>query len=209
MIAETQSIDASIESKPAKSVRIVRGSGKILSQAFVMTMLLNPTTLRRVYDNELAVSSDTDVLTLPELLDAVSTAAWEEIGFNASKGGQVKEASFAKSKAFSVRHPAISSLRRNLQREHLQRLIDLSLQKGSSSSTRSIALLARMTLEGLGKSIDACLEDDLDAYTRAHLTDSRARITKALDASYTYGAPPAVGAGSVIFFGKPGASEPR
>jgi hypothetical protein len=156
-------------------------------QASVLTRLLSPTTLRRVYDGELAVAPDQDVLTLPELLDSVSAAAWREIGFGGS-GGKVREASFAKAKAkaFTVRTPAISSLRRNLQREHLDRMIDLSLQRGSSSSTRSIALLARMTLETLGKSIENCLDEDLDAYTRAHLADARARISKALDASYTY-----------------------
>jgi hypothetical protein len=88
-----------------------------------------------------------------------------------------------------VRAPAISSLRRNLQHEHLQRMIDLSLQKGTSASTRSIALLARATLESLGKAIDGCLGDELDAYTRSHLSDARARIEKALDASYTYTSP--------------------
>ncbi len=171
-------------------------------QSVVMTLLMNPTTLRRVYDTELAVSADTDVVTLPELLDAISAAAWEEIGFNGSRSAQPREASFAKSKAFSVRDPAISSLRRNLQREHLQRLIDLSLQKGSSSSTRSIALLARMTLESLGRSIDACLQDDLDAYTQAHLSDARVRIGKALDASYSYNAAAPTSLPPVIFFGR-------
>ena len=155
-------------------------------QATVLTRLLNPTTLRRVYDGELATLPDQDVLTLPELLDAVSSAAWEEIGFGGN-GGKAREASFAKTaKPFTVRQPAISSLRRNLQREHLQRMIDLALQKGSSSSTRSIALLARMTLENLGRTVEASLDEDLDPYTRAHLSDARARIAKALDASYSY-----------------------
>jgi hypothetical protein len=154
-------------------------------QASVMTMLLNPTALRRVYDSELAIGAEIDVVTLPELLDSVSKAAWEELGFGGN-GGKSREASFAKVKAFTVRTPAISSLRRNLQREHLQRMIDLSLQKGTSSSTRTIALLARMTLENLGQSLEAGLKESLDAYTRSHLADARARITKALDASYSY-----------------------
>ncbi len=177
-------------------------------QAVVMTMLMNPTTLRRVYDNELAIPPETDVLTLPELLAAVSTAAWSEIGFTGSKA-QPREATFSRSKAFSVRLPAISSLRRNLQREHLQRLIDLALQRGYSSSTRSIALLARMTLADLGQSIDASLQEDLDAYTRAHLSDARARIVKALDATYSYNPSPSSPPQSIIFFGKEGQTEPR
>jgi hypothetical protein len=169
-------------------------------QASVMTMLLNPTTLRRVYDSELAVDANTDVLTLPELLDAVSTATWHEIGFGGASA-RTREASFVGAKAFTVRQPAISSLRRNLQREHLQRMIDLALQKGTSASTRSIALLARMTLENLGRSVEASLDEDLDPYTRAHLSDARARITKALDASYSYNASAPSG-GSFYFFGQ-------
>jgi hypothetical protein len=156
-------------------------------QASVLTRLMNPTVLRRVYDNELAVTAEEDVLSLPELLDAVSNAVWEEVGFGGS-GARAREASWSRPKAFTVRRPAITSLRRNLQREHLERLLDLALQKGSSSSTRSIALLARMTLENLGQAIEANLSEELDPYTRAHLADARTRIQKALDASYTYNA---------------------
>jgi hypothetical protein len=68
-------------------------------------------------------------------------------------------------------------------------MIDLALQKGTSASTRSIALLARMTLENLGEAIDGALEESsLDAYSKAHLSDASARIAKALDASYSYNA---------------------
>ncbi len=176
-------------------------------QATAMTWLLNPTTLRRVYDAELAAGPEVDVLTLPELLDSVSKAAWEELGFGGN-GGKAREASFAKVKAFTVRTPAISSLRRNLQREHLQRMLDLALQKGTSSSTRTIALLARMTLENLSKSIDAGLDEDLDAYTRSHLADAKARIAKALDASYSYNAVPPAPA-TVISFRGQDEPEPR
>jgi len=159
-------------------------------QSWVMTMLLEPTRLKRIYDSELAQKPEVDALTLPELLDTVSKAVWSEVGYGGN-GALPREASFAKARTFSVRTPAITSLRRNLQHEHLQRMIDLALAKGTSSSTRSIALLARSTLDTLGKTIDACLADDVDAYTRSHLTDARARISKALDASYSYNSPSA------------------
>ena len=174
-------------------------------QASVMTMLLDPTKLRRLYDSELSVAADVDVLTLPELLDTISKSAWAEIGFGGN-GAKAHEASFAKAKAFTVRAPAISSLRRNLQREHLERMIDLALQKGNSSATRSIALLARMTLDNLGKAIEACMGEELDAYTRAHLADAKARIVKTLDASYSYNAPSSA---PVIFNTRRGQDEPR
>ncbi|MFG0264898.1 MAG: zinc-dependent metalloprotease, partial [Rhodopirellula sp. JB055] len=37
-------------------------------QASTLTLIMNPTTLRRVFDNELRVPAETDALTLPELL---------------------------------------------------------------------------------------------------------------------------------------------
>jgi hypothetical protein len=178
-------------------------------QASVMTWLLNPTTLRRVYDGEFVQSPEVDTMTLPELLDTVSKAAWAELGFNGN-GSAARDAGFSRARPFTVRSPAISSLRRNLQREHLQRLVDLALQKGDSSSTRSIALLARLTLDNLSKAIERGLEGDLDAYTRAHLSDAKTRIAKALDASYSYnagtgGALPPI----IIRLGRDEAEEPR
>ncbi|MBW3596712.1 MAG: zinc-dependent metalloprotease, partial [Planctomycetes bacterium] len=40
-------------------------------QASALTMLMNPTTLSRVYDNEFRVPADQDALTLPELLETL------------------------------------------------------------------------------------------------------------------------------------------
>ena len=53
------------------------------------------------------------LLTLPELLGTVSTAVWTEIDKPAAG-------------PFTDRKPMITSLRRALQREHLERLVDLS-----------------------------------------------------------------------------------
>ena len=90
-------------------------------QASALTMVMNPTTLRRVYDNELRLPPDQDALTLPELLTTISNAVWSEL----------KEECPADR---NDRKPMISSLRRNLQREHIQRLIDLVLE--SPNDTR-------------------------------------------------------------------------
>ena len=83
-------------------------------QASALTMLMNPTTLRRVYDNEQLVPRDQDALTLPEMLDKVQAEVWSEVGANAE--GEA-----------NARKPRISSWRRSLQREHLDRLIDLTV----------------------------------------------------------------------------------
>ena len=48
-------------------------------QATSLTQLLGPTTLRRIYDNELRVPADEDALTLKEVLDTVTDAVWAEL----------------------------------------------------------------------------------------------------------------------------------
>jgi hypothetical protein len=174
-------------------------------QSTALSWLLNPTTLRRVYDTELALAASVDVLTLPELLDTVTDEVWRELGLAAADDKartEVRDASFGKGRVFTPRNPALSSLRRNLQREHLERLIDLSLENGTSSAERSIALLARATLQRLGQALAAIDAKALDAYSRAHLDDARARITKALDATYTYGGGNSGGT-TIYWFGKP------
>lgn len=144
-------------------------------QAAAMTQLLNPTTLRRVYDNEARVSSDEAYFTLPELMKTIGDAVWTELSAG-SEG------------SFTERKPAISSLRRNLQAEHLSRLIGLSREHSSNmAAMRPIATLARQELRDLVTKIDGYLqsgEGRLDVYSRAHLTDMQQRIKKFLDAQF-------------------------
>ena len=128
-------------------------------QASVMTMLLNPTTLRRVFDNELQVPAEEDAITLPEVMATIRDAAWTELK-------DVPEGDF------TARKPMISSLRRNLQREHLSRLIDLSLPgAGTAAAFKPISNLATLQLKELNEQIGGFLEahaDRADPYTRAH-----------------------------------------
>ena len=173
-------------------------------QASVMSTLLNPTTLRRIYDAEVAVAGTTEVLTLDELLRTVSDAAWGELGLGADGAGraQVQDATFTKDKVFTPRAPALSSLRRNLQREHLERLISLTLSDGSSAAQRAIVLLARATLARLATALAAVPRDGLDVYTSSHLDDALARARKALDASYSYSGGGRSGVTNYYFFGR-------
>ena len=146
-------------------------------QATALTWLMNPTTLRRVYDNELRLPADEDALTLPELLSTVKKSVWTELDEKCPDDR-------------SDRKPMISSLRRNLQREHAQRLIDLVLKASQrNAASKPISNLARMDLRSLskqiGESIESC-EEKMDAYTLAHLTETQQRIDRALEAGYTY-----------------------
>lgn len=144
-------------------------------QASVLTNLMNPTTLKRIYDNESRVPADQDCLTLPEMLSTVTTSIWTELDANVE--GE-----------FTARKPMISSLRRNLQLEQVERLIDLTLPGGSSGvAGRAISSLAAEQLRGVVKKIEAAqaaAADKHDPYTTAHLAQVKERITKALDADY-------------------------
>jgi hypothetical protein len=145
-------------------------------QASTLTSLMNPTVLRRVYDNEQLVAADQDALTLPELLDSIRDEIWSEI-------------SKAPGKKATDREPAISSLRRNLQREHVNRLIDLLMDDSNSAAARAISNLTMLQLRELGESIGKALVKGgvkYDRYTNAHLQESKLRIEKALDANATY-----------------------
>ena len=148
-------------------------------QASALTLLMNPTTLRRVYDNELRLTEDVDALTLPELLAAINKAVWSELAADCPDDR-------------NDRKPMISSLRRNLQREHMQRLVDLILETSDDTAAhKPISNLARMELRELSDRIQASVDKcgkKMDAYTKAHLTETKERIDRALDAGYTYNA---------------------
>ena len=147
-------------------------------QSTALTQLMNPITLQRVWDNEYRVPADEgDVLTLPELLDTVREAVWTEVS------GRVDQ-------RYTDREPMVSSLRRNLQREHLERLIDLTKPgDGFTAAEKPISNLALMNLRDLQQRIEKTLEQsdsNIDAYTLAHLTEADKRIAQVLDAQFIY-----------------------
>ena len=164
-------------------------------QASMLTAIMNPTTLRRVYDNEFIVAPDEDALTLHEVVTTVTDAVWEELDGDVSK-------------RYSVREPMISSMRRNLQAEHVDRLIDLTMPGGMfGAAARPISTLSRMTLtdlnEQIGTVLDGASANRLDPYTRAHLMEVSQKIEKALDADYIYNASSMGGGNIMSLFGKP------
>jgi hypothetical protein len=86
----------------------------------------------------------------------------------------------------------ISSLRRNLQREHLERLVDLSLPGDSfTAAYKPISTLAIIELKKIQEKINVVLAKvgtKGDPYTVAHLSEARDQIKKALDAQVIYNA---------------------
>jgi len=168
-------------------------------QASALTMLMNPQTLQRVYDNEFRVPAGEDMITLPEVLFTVSDAVWSELDSKSDT-------------RYSARQPMISSLRRNLQREHLERLIDLAMPGGlTGAAAKPVANLSTFKLRELQKKIGDLTEGSaasrLDPYTLAHLSEAKLRIDKALDASFIYNTNDfgSMNFGGFIPFGQPAA----
>jgi hypothetical protein len=146
-------------------------------QATILANLMYPTTLRRIYDNEFLLPADEDALTLAELLDTITNEIWSEL--NQESG-----------KKYTARSPMISSLRRNLQREYLELMIDLTRSDYMGTSAyKPIANLVMDKLRQVKDNIDNVMDnngDNLDPYTKAHLKDASLQIEKALEAQYIY-----------------------
>ncbi len=144
-------------------------------QAFAMLFLMNGDTLNRIYDNEIRTPADKDALTLPELFSAVTKNAFADL--DGSLDGT----------SYSNRKPMISELRRNLQMELCNRLIDLSLRP--ARLPQPVPTLATYHLrqldEKLKKLIEKLPSGQIDDYTRSHLTEMHTQVEKALNAIKT------------------------
>ncbi len=141
------------------------------TQASLLSAVLAPSRLRMVYDNEFRVPSDEDALTVAEIFDTLMDSIYA--GLNNSSGD------------WTVRNPMISSLQRNLQAEMVDRLIDLSTSKVSSS--RTVSTLALYHTKRLYDRLGRILRDaeGADTYSQAHLQDMHERLGNALDVVYT------------------------
>ncbi len=141
-------------------------------QASALSMLLSPTRLRRVDDNVVRLGPGADALTLAELLVAVRDEIWSEV-------------SSATAGSWGPTRPMISSLRRNLQREHLDRLVDLATGFSWPNATaRSLEAQARTELETIERIAERALDLAPEPASRAHLAEARARVARALEAGW-------------------------
>jgi hypothetical protein len=141
----------------------------LMWQDRIVSKLLSPLTLSRLHDSELKAPADADALTAAELLERLTKAVYSEVD-------TVKEGEFTN------RKPAISSLRRNLQRSYLRRMSHLAL--GETMAPEDCQTVAFAELGRLKSRIDSLLtgQAKLDSYSRAHLEETSARITKVVDA---------------------------
>ena len=140
----------------------------LMWQDRILGKLLSSLTLSRLYDSELKVGPDEDALTTAELLNRLTNSIFSET--ETIKDGN-----------YTDRKPAISSLRRNLQRAYLRRLSWIAL--GNTFAPEDCQSVAFVELTRLKGRIDALLGSGvkLDMYTQAHLEETSARIGKVLD----------------------------
>jgi Met-zincin/Domain of unknown function (DUF5117) len=147
-----------------------------LWQDRILQQLLSPLTLDRLHDTELQLPADQDALTTPELLSRLTKAIFTEID-------KMPEGDYTN------RKPAISSLRRNLQRSYIKRLSHLAMgETGAPEDCQTVAYSELASLEGR---INSVLKSNakLDAYSRAHLEETASRVHKVLDARLTLASP--------------------
>jgi len=147
-------------------------------QTRVLDRLMSPLTLERIHDAELKVSADKEAFTSAELIERTTKAIFSEV--EGLKEGE-----------YSNRKPAISSLRRNLQRYYLKKLSTLALGQsvGAPEDCQTIAYAELSSLRGR---IAALLNRNnlkLDSYSRAHLMETGERIQKVLDSRLTVSTP--------------------
>ena len=156
-------------------------------QKIVLGQCLGADVLSRLQNQELQVDSGADTLRVAEVFRAFTDGVWSDLG-NAT--------SASKEKPF-----AVSTLRRNLQREHVRRLATMVLGNrpspygdvfsfilfmGNTSYPADARSLARMHLKEIDTKITKVLDakdTPVDDTTRAHLEETQFRVKKVLDAA--------------------------
>ena len=134
-------------------------------QSLAMDRLYHPIVLGRLIDTEQRYEGKDKAFTLAEMFSSVRQAVWSELDSKSN----------------------VNSFRRNLQRRHLTTLVNLAVQS-DPAQPEDARTLARADLIQIRRGIDSAPgrverpAAPLDAVTRAHLDETRARITAALEA---------------------------
>jgi hypothetical protein len=155
-------------------------------QRVALNQLLNPSVLRRIQSNTLKADKGEQPLTVAEVFRGVTDGVWGDLPNGAAK---------------EEKRPTSSAIRRNLQREHVQKLSGLVLGPKQPSGFGALIIflgdgggaappdarsLARRHLREISTRIEAALNDKQaapDETTHAHLEECRERIAKVLTAS--------------------------
>ena len=135
--------------------------GMILQmQSAPLDRLYDPVTLSRIQDTEMHFVPPEKPFTMIEMFTTLRGAIWSEL-----ENGRT-----------------ITSMRRNLQRAHLNRLIQLAVAPGDGTP-EDATTCARADLKSILRGCERVLaRPGLDPMTRAHLDETKDRITTTLAA---------------------------
>jgi hypothetical protein len=164
-------------------------------QSFALLALTSPQVLQRVYDAELKSKAE-DKFTAAELITRVKQIIWG----NLSPLGDTK---------FTDAKPMTSSLRRNLQRQYVQYMLNIADSKPGALVSADVQSMASYAMKELSDQIGKLLADGgdkIDFATRAHLTQSKSQIDRVLNAPHINA--PLGGGGSIIILGQPTPQNP-
>ncbi|SKB14492.1 conserved exported hypothetical protein [Planktothrix sp. PCC 11201] len=133
-----------------------------LLHRYVLQELFHPIRLFRLRDLELKTTAN-NALTIPELFETIQNGIWTEILAN---NGEIE----------------ISSIRRSLQRQHLEILSKMVLRK--ISIPEDAETVAWYQLKQLNNQLEITLKrsrNKMNAYTLAHLEQTQNRMQKILE----------------------------
>ncbi|MFI5455430.1 MAG: zinc-dependent metalloprotease [Isosphaerales bacterium] len=159
-------------------------------QKIALGHCLSPATLARIENQQLQAEPGSDPLRLEQVFRSLTDGIWSDLDHLPASAGD-KTGKFA-----------LSTIRRNLQREYLRRLSNMVLGSssnsygdmysymiflgGNGSLPADARALARLHLKEINSRISKVLETsnlNIDDPSRAHLDESRHRITKVLEAN--------------------------
>jgi len=129
-------------------------------QKSVLDQLLSDQVATRLLDSQEKVSSSTRLLKLSDLYDTLQNAIWAEL-----KTGR-----------------DISPMRRNLQREHLRRIVNMMLRTSPTTPADARSLAREDALEIQGQIRAALAKGGQSKETRAHLRETLDTLTETLKA---------------------------
>ena len=136
------------------------GSAVIDLQRNALGQLMSDSVAARMLDSEAKASHKADALALSELYERLTRDVWSELASGAD----------------------ITAPRRELQREHVNRLSALLLRPGALSRADARSLLRAQSQALLARLDAAQRRRKLNAETRAHLSDSAESLSQALSA---------------------------
>ncbi|TVQ63717.1 MAG: DUF5117 domain-containing protein [Phycisphaerales bacterium] len=150
-----------------------------LAQFFILSdlMFVNGP---RLLNQELRVDPDSDALTAPELYARLTGAIWSEFENRPARDAR----------RHTNLRPKVNAVRRNLQREHVEQLVDMGYRVPPSVATpayRQLQTLAvhelRQIRDRIGPWLEGNAAANLDDYTRIHTAELARLIDATLEAS--------------------------